>query len=458
MRFAFPRNRSHWPLRARLTVAVTMVTAVVLAATGVLVYGQFARDLDARTDTELRERAAAVLELSTQVSPSELVGLSGEPLAQVYARDGRLVSSTRLLGHAPLLTQGQVESALRDPLVTDVKPVRGTDDGVRVRAFSIGAGGVAVIAEDLGRREQELARLGLLLAVALPGALLLAAFTGYQVAGAALRPVERIRAQAARIGDSDLSDRLTSPGTGDELDRLSGTLNDLLGRLGGALERERRILSDASHELRTPISVLRTRLDVARRGTPDAAELLAVIDAAAMDARRLSRLADDLLLLARADQGRLPIRPEPIDVQDLLEATAHRHQDALTTAERELLVDVRIPGGAVVLADPDRLAQVLDNLVANALRHGAGTIELTADLTAPAAVAIAVRDHGDGFPEELLPRAFERFAQADRDTDDRGAGLGLAIVSALAQAMDATVSAENDPGGGARLTLRVPAA
>lgn len=434
------------------------MTAVVLAATGVLVYGQFARDLDARTDTELQERAAAMLQLSAQVPPARLVGLSGEPLAQVYGPSGRLVDSTRALGRVPILTQAQIASARRATLVTDVSAVEGTDDGARVRAFEVSSGSVVVIGEDLGRREQELRRLGLLLAIALPGALLLATLTGYQVAGAALRPVERIRAQAARISDTDPSERLTSPGTGDELDRLSATLNDLLGRLGGALERERRIVSDASHELRTPISVLRTRLDVARRTDHDAAGLLRIIDDAADDAGRLSRLADDLLLLARADQGRLPIRPEPIDVQDLLEATALRHHDAIVTAGRELLVDVRIPGGAVVLADPDRLAQVLDNLMANALRHGAGTIELTANQTDPAAVAVTVRDHGDGFPPELLPRAFERFAQAHRDTGERGAGLGLAIVSALAHAMHSTVSAENHPGGGARLTVHIPVA
>lgn len=452
------RFRGPWPLRLRLTLAVAVVTAVVLAVIGVLVVREFASGLDSRTDLELEERADTLTQLAPDTSPQRLLGLSGEPLAQVFDPSGELRDSTRALGRAPLLTPAEVDVARRERRFSTQPTVGGSDDGARVLAFPLPGGEVAAIAEARDRREQELARLGGLLAIGLPVALLLAAFTGYQVAGAALRPVEHIRAQAARIGATDPGGRLPRPGTGDELDRLAQTLNDLLERLSGAMEAERRVVSDASHELRTPISVLLTRLDVSLRGEREPAELRSVLYEAQGDVRRLARLADDLLVLARADQGRLPLRPEPVDVQDLLEQTARRHAEAAAKAGRSVEVRIEVPGGAVVLADPDRLAQALDNLVANALAHGAGPIELVARAPAADAVELAVADRGPGFPAELLPRAFERFAQGSRDTRGDGAGLGLAIVAALATALGGGARAANRPGGGAEVVVSVPAA
>ncbi|MCU1677727.1 MAG: hypothetical protein JWM93_2485, partial [Frankiales bacterium] len=302
-------RRRIWPLRLRLTVAFASVIALVLAACGVLVYIEFAHFIDTRTDEELRERSVTFTSLArSEVVPRRIVALSGESFAQIYDGRGRLVASTRPLGTQRLLTPGQIAEARRRPLLAERRPTRPTDDGVRLRAFAIDDGAVAVIAESRDDRERELNRLATLLALTLPGALLLASLTGYRVAGAALAPVERMRLRAAQIGDADLSERLGQPRTGDELDRLASTLNDLLARLQGALERERRIVSDASHELRTPISVLRTRLDVALRGGDDAASLRVALTEARSDAARLTRLADDLLVLARADQGRLPLR------------------------------------------------------------------------------------------------------------------------------------------------------
>lgn len=451
------RLRGPYPLRLRLTVAVAAVTAMLLAVTGLLVIDQFARGLDSRTDTELTERGDSVTALARQVPDARLLAVAGEPLAQLYGPDGRLRDTTRRTGRVPLLTGGELRLARVRPVLVTVRAVAGTDDGARVRAFAIRRGSVVAIAEARGRREQELARLAALLTVALPIALLAAAFTGYQVAGAALRPVDRIRSSAARIGETDLSQRLPRSGTGDELDRLTATLNDLLARLAHALEHERRIVSDASHELRTPISVLRTRIDVGLRGDGDAATLRRVLTEAQGDAVRLARLADDLLVLARADQGRLPLRPEPVDVQDLLEQAAARHQAAARATGRDVRSSVEISGGAVVLADPDRLAQALDNLVVNALRHGAGIVDLTARTSGPGGVELSVGDRGPGFPDKVLPQAFERFSQGG-GSDRVGAGLGLAIVAALATASGGSARAVNRPGGGAEVTLVVPAA
>jgi len=451
--------RRPWPLRLRVTFAVTGATAIVLAAAGVLVYVQFARTLDARTDSDLRERTEALLTLASRVPPDELLADSGEPYAQVYdAVSGRLLRSTARSGEDMLLTPAQVAQAARAPLEVRVGGLETMRQGADVRARAVSGDRVVVVAESRSRREEELRRLAALLAFVLPGTLALSAFIGYQVAGAALRPVDRIRREAQGITEGDLSARLREPGTRDELDRLAGTLNDLLARLAAAVERERRIVSDAAHELRTPMTVLRTRLDIAARGEPDAAMLQETIRDAQADVARLARLADDLLVLARADQGRLPLRTEPLDVQDVVEATVARNAPTAEELGRELTGGVRIPGGAVVLADPVRLAQALDNVVANALYHGEGGVRLRARLDPEGRVAFIVDDRGPGFAPALLPHAFERFVQDPERPHGPGAGLGLALVAALVEAQGGAVRAANRAGGGAEVTLSLPAA
>jgi signal transduction histidine kinase len=327
-----------------------------------------------------------------------------------------------------------------------------------VRAVALGSGArVAAIAESRQPREVTLHRLDLLLAITLPAALLLASLVGYAVAGAALRPVERMRVQAAAIGAADLHERLPVPRTRDELDRLATTLNDLLDRLHGALERERRIVSDASHELRTPISVLLARLEVALRGGDDPDELREALTGAVHDGQRLSALADALLVLARADQDALPLRRDPLDVQELLEQAARRNGPVAERGGRWLEIEVDVDGGAVVAGDAQRVAQVLDNLVVNALRYGAGPIALRARATADG-VELAVCDRGPGFPEDFLPRAFERFSQASAAHGGEGSGLGLALVDAIARAHGGHAAVRNRDGGGAEAAVVLPAA
>ncbi len=452
--------RRPWPLRIRLTLAFGSAIALVLAATGAMIHIEFARDLDGRIDAELVDRARSLQALETRgANPGQLLALSGEALAQIYAADGRVLASTRQARGIRLLAVAQVQAASRRPLLVVARPITGDDDGVRVRGLRLSGGArVAAIGEYRRQRERSLHRLAWLLAIALPAALLLASLVGYLVAGAALRPVERMRARAAAIGASDRHERLPAPGTRDELDRLATTLNDLLDRMQLALERERRIVSDASHELRTPIAVLRTRLEVAlRAGSDDPDELLAALAAALGDGERLSRLADTLLVLARADQDSLPLRREPLDLQDVLEDAVQRNRAAATAAGRRLEVHVDIPGGAVVDADADRVAQALDNLVVNAIRYGAGTIELRGRAAA-GGVALVVLDGGPGFPADFLPRAFERFSQADASHGTTGSGLGLALVDAIARAHGGHAAVANREAGGASATLVLPAA
>src|SRR5919206_284091 len=215
--------------------------------------------------------------------------------------------------------------------------------------------------------------------------------------------------------------------------------------------------ADPSHELRTPLSVLRAEVDLALRGRRDAGELRAALASAGQEALRLSQLADDLLVLARLDQGRLPVRPEPIDAQDLLDTAAGRIRPAAGEAGRDVSTRVEVDGGVVLFADPVRAAQAVDNLATNALRYGDGPIVLAARRNGTT-VELHVLDRGAGFPPEFLGRAFERFSRGDEARGDHGgSGLGLAIVDAIARAHGGRAGARNRPQGGPAAGVALPA-
>jgi signal transduction histidine kinase len=383
--------------------------------------------------------------------PRRVPSASGDGLVQVYRADGRLLASSRGIRGSRFLTPEQTRRAAngRIRIARTTTPI----GDVRVEAGSATAAPLVVaVGEALARRDHSLDRLRDLLLIVFPLALLLATYAGYQVARAALGPVERMRARAAKVTDRDTSERLPVPETHDEIEALGRTLNDLLARLDSALGRERRLLSDASHELRTPLAVLRTEVQLALRGERDAHELRAALESVGQEADRLSRLADDLLVLARSDQGQLPIRPEPLDTAELLRAAAAR----AGAGGRQVITEEN-GDGLVVAADPDRAAQALDNLLANALNHGKGDVRLSARADG-GRVQLHVTDQGEGFSDELLGRAFERFSRGDPARSGEGTGLGLAIVAAIAAAHGGDAGARNLAGGGADVWLSLPAA
>jgi heavy metal sensor kinase len=448
------------PIRLRLTIAFAGVLTAVLGASGVVLYTEFERDLDEVIDRDLNARVADMAALVSEGrDPQRTLEASGERLAQIYSAGGRLLASTAAFSGTRALSGRQVREASRERLRINREDTPVGD--ARLRAVPARAGDgepvVIVVGEPLARSDSSLDRLRDLLLIAGPLALLLATYAGYQVAGAALRPVERMRVRAEQITEHDTADRLPVPGTSDEIEALGHTFNELLGRLDAALGRERRLLSDASHELRTPLSVLRTEVQLALRGERDARELRGALESVGHETERLSRLAEDLLVLARSDQGRLPIRGEPLDAHELLEAAARRAQAAASAAGRRVVAEHQGEDGAVALADPDRAAQALDNLVANALAYGRGEVRLSA-LEAEGQVELHVADQGDGFPPELLERAFDRFSRGDPGRTGEGTGLGLAIVDAIARAHGGRAGAHNRPGGGADVWISLPAA
>ena len=445
------------PIRLRLTLAFTAVMALVLVAVGLFVYSRVGSDLDTALDQSLRTRAddVAAIAGSTSFDPVESVRLrlveSDESFAQVIGADGAVeYASAGLRG--PLLTGREQARARLGPVMVDRNSVSGFDERVRLLARPAGER-LIVVGASREDRDEALSSLGSVLLVGGPVALLLAALAAYGVATAALRPVAAMRGEAAEISRLGSGRRLPVPPGGDELAELGETLNEMLARLERSAERERGFVASASHELRTPLALLRAELELALREGREPEELRSALASAASETDRLARLAEDLLVLARADEGRLPVRAERLEVSDLLETVARRFQIHAGERGRELRVSEA--DGIAVWADRLRAEQAVGNLVDNALRHGDGPVELAAE-PAGDGVRLHVMDRGPGFDASLDGRAFERFTRGDRARSPGGTGLGLAIVDAVARSHGHLAGASEREGGGADAWIELP--
>ena len=455
------RRLQRLSVRIRVTLALTAVMAVVLAATGLFVYLRLASELDATVDQGLRARAGDLSALveSRQVSLTS-VGRSrltedGENLAQILSSSGRLVDSTPTLRGASFLTPEELSRALRETTLVDGKRVPGEGDRVRVLATSVRVDGdtfVVVVGAPLEGRRDALRSLAGLLLLGGPIALLLAALAGYAATAAALRPVERMRRRASEIQAARPSERLPVPPADDEIGRLGHTLNALLARLEETLERERTFVSDASHELRTPLAIVKAEIELALRTGTTGEEHRAALASVGEETDRLIQLAEDLLVIARSDQGRLPIRAEAVTAVELFEDVRRRFERRAAAAR--VTIAVEAPVDLSVRVDPLRFEQALGNLVDNALRHGGSSVELRAEERA-GGVAVHVSDDGEGFSPDFVDVAFDRFTRADSARGRGGSGLGLAIVKAIVEAHGGTVRAGGraDGDAGAEVTL-----
>lgn len=289
--------------------------------------------------------------------------------------------------------------------------------------------------------------------IAGPVALVLAIIVGYMLAGYGLRGVEAMRRRAAEVSADRAGDRLPVPRTGDELQRLGETLNEMLARIERTLERQRGFVAEAGHELRTPLALLRAELDYALHYGETPEELRAALRTAGAETDRLVQLASDLLLIAGSDQGEIGLRLESISAREVLESVCQRFA---WRGEAEGRAVVCAAGeDEIIVADRLRLEQALSNLVENAMRYGRGVITLQAAAAGPF-VELHVRDEGPGFAPDFLGHAFERFSRADQSRHDAGAGLGLAIVSTIAQAHQGYATAVNRPEGGADVAIHLP--
>ena len=354
------------PIRVRLTLAFAIVMAAVLAGMSFFVYFRVSSALLASVDQALtpqaREAATRVHEDRGLVDPD--VG-GGTTLAEFVTHGGVVTRSSP--PHLPLLTP---KSRL------DHLPARGNLRGSIQLSRPAGEWrylavptrkGTVVVARSLAPRAESLRRLFRELLFAAPLALLLASLAGYGLAAAALRPVEAMRRRAAAVSATSPG-RLPVPASRDEISRLATTLNQMLDRLEAAFEHERLFVANASHELRTPLAMLRTELELALRRPRSHDELRDAVSSAAQETNRLSQLAEDLLLIARADQGELPIRAEQTPAHDLLSGVAERFTRRAAADGRRLSVR---PSNSYIDVDLVQIRQALTNLVENALVHGA---------------------------------------------------------------------------------------
>jgi len=312
---------------------------------------------------------------------------------------------------------------------------------------------VVAVGASLEDRDDALRGLLAQLLIVAPVALLLASLLGYWLARSALGPVEEMRVEAAAISGAEPGRRLPTSKARDEIARLAETLNAMLERLERAIERERSFVADASHELRTPLALLKTELELALRKPRAAPELEQALRSASAETDRLVRLAEDLLVLAQADDGRLPVRRDTVHVGDLLQSVRETFRSRTESAGRTIEADSA--DGITLDADRVRLEQALGNLVDNALRHGSGAVQLSA-VGRDDHLELHVVDEGAGFPPDFLPHAFERFGRADEARTSGGAGLGLALAAAIAEAHGGTASAANRDTGGADVWLSIP--
>lgn len=447
------------PIRLRVTVAFVAAMATTFTVVGWLLYSRVASDLDNSLDRGLRQRAQDLTALIAQpgsnldsVGSSHFVE-SGDSYAQLLDERGRALEGTPELRQRPVIDSDQLRLARRTPVYADRDPIAQVNDPSRLLAAPVSSQGrplVLVVGTSVSGNQEILLALRAELLVAGPIALLLATFAGYALAGMALRPVEEMRRRAAAISAERSGDRLPIPATGDELQHLGQTLNQMLDRLQGALERQRAFVADAGHELRTPLALLRTELELALRhgGTVD--ELRDAVRSAGDETERLAQLAEDLLLVARADQGQLPLRVETFPASDILQGAVTRFTWRAQAAKRDLTVVA--DRDLLVTGDRLRLEQAVGNLLDNALRHGAGTVRLRAEAS-DGMLNLHVVDEGPGFPVAFLPRAFDRFSRPDDARTRGGAGLGLAIVDAIVGAHGGRAHAANRDDGGADVWL-----
>jgi signal transduction histidine kinase len=440
---------SRLPIRVRLTLGFAAAMAIVLAAVGLFVYQRVANELLGTVDQTLLGQAREAIGTAGKVDTD--TG-SGPTLAQLFAPDGRLRTSQPAM--RPLVSRQEIAEAFAGRRVWVERSLPGRRGEWRVLVLPARARGrVAVLARSLESRDESLDHLRHELLIFLPLALLAASLGGYGLAAGALRPVELLRRRAEAVTPGEPS-KLPVPPPADEVSRLAVTLNDMLGRLQAAVEHERRFVADASHELRTPLALLRTELDLALRRPRSREELESALRSAAEETQRLSRLADDLLLIARADQGSLPMQREPVAAADLLADAAGRFANRASSLGRDLRVEET---DLHVDADPLRVAQALVNLVENALTHAEGPIELAAE-EQDGFVELHVRDGGPGFPEDFRARAFDRFSRADEARSRGGSGLGLSIVDLVARAHAGATGLANRSSGGADVWIALPRA
>jgi signal transduction histidine kinase len=435
------------PIVTRLVLAVAGTMTVVLVLAGGFVFWRVGYALNRQLDQDLRayqEVVEGAVAHST-TPPTDTPGQS----YQIYDRTGHVLGgnsrATRLVGTATVAA-----AAAGTPTSEDVGHLYPpADHPYRVVTARVQtARGTVVVASAISKRKHDEALRELLLQLAIADLATLAAasLVGYGTARAALNPVERYRRAAEEAGSTP-----TLPvelGKDDEVTRLGHTFNALLDRIGQANERERQFLADASHELRSPLALMRTELEVATLRPRSATETRATFESLRGQVERLITLSNALLDLEELRASGTAVL-EPVDVDELLTEVRSRYQPEAAADGRR--IHTPPPTGRTVEGHPHWLDLALGNLVSNALRYGAGDITMAADHT-DGRTRLSVTDEGTGFPATFVSKAFDRFSRAETSRTTGGTGLGLSLVQAVAEAHHGTAAIT----GRSTVTLTLP--
>jgi heavy metal sensor kinase len=445
-------------LRLRLTLWYVAVLALSTGVIAVLFYLGLESALMDQVDQGIRE--TAVTEARTSVGDFLKAGTEPTPEeasseAMIRVLDG----AGGILGGAGAYRRPDAAAQPQPGYATITEP--GADPRWRVFTAAVtlpdGRPGWLQAGRSLAGTEAALARLRRQLLLGLPLMLALAAAGGLFLAGRALSPIDRMATAAEQITGSDLSSRM-GPQDSEELDRLAGAFDRMLERLDKAFQRERRFVADVSHELRTPLTALRGRIEVTLNRPRSRQEYEETLESLAAEVARLTRLSEDLLLLARFDRGAQVMRPEAVDLSTLLASVAGQIRP-LAAARGQVLTEDVAPGLGL-RADPDQLIRLFFNLLDNASKFAAdgGHIGLTARRHGDV-LTVAVSDDGAGIGAEHLDSVFDRFYRAEqsRARSTGGHGLGLAIVREIAQAHGGSVTVDSAPGHGSTFTVTLPA-
>jgi signal transduction histidine kinase len=438
-------------VRARVTVVagLALTAAVVLGL--VVMYWLQLKSADNTIQGQLRTYATQIEQSAVRgrfLQPLPPSGLVPTAQAQVLASDGTVLAATRNWAGRPALYLYKLppgSTPVRTPAGDRMLP-----DDLSEYGEHATAGGRPVTIITTARTylqsqvEQTFARL---LVIGVPVLLVLACGTVWLVAGRALRPVEQIRGAVTAITSADLSQRVPEPGTDDEIGRLARTMNDMLARLDDAATQQRRFVADASHELRSPLTAIRTGLEVGL-AHPDRAPWPQIARRAVRQSQRLEQLIAQLLVLARADAHQLAARRQPVDLAVLL-------ADLRTaTPAPGISIDLSVPPRTATTGNPEDLSRMFRNLLDNAVRYARRRVLVTA-AAGPDGVVVQIADDGPGIPAEERERVFGRFVRLDasREHSSGSAGLGLAIAREIAAAHGATIVLTETPGGGTRAVV-----
>ena len=445
-------------LRLRLTLWYVAVLALSTGIIAVLFYVGLETALMDQLDSGIRE--TAVTEAKTSVG--DFLPAGGEPAPEDAASESMirvLAAGGDILGGAGAFRRPDAAEAPGAGFATVAAPGAGAAWRVYSQAVTLPTGEPAWLqtGRSLAATEAALARLRRALLLGLPLMLVLAAAGGLFLAGRALAPIDHMATAAERITGSDLSGRMGPQGSA-ELGRLAAAFDRMLERLEQAFQRERRFVSDVSHELRTPLTALRGRIEVTLtrpRSRPEYEDTLRSLET---EVERLTRLSEDLLLLARFDRGALAPRRERVDLSELLTAVADQVRPL--AAVRDQRLEEQVEPGLILTADPDQLIRLFFNLLDNAVKFtGDGGRIGIAGRRDGAAVTVAVSDTGAGIAPEHVDKVFDRFYRAEesRARATGGHGLGLAIAGEIARAHGGTLSASSRLGHGSTFTVTLPA-